>query len=140
MSKNESVKIIEYELSILIRYGIDSSSKLGDLDRSAYLLLRTLHDQGAVGVKTLAEKFQLNVSTVSRQTAVLQSKGYVKRIPDPMDGRASSFQITELGLQKLTEANRARIDKYTELLQDWSTEERIQFGELLGKLNRSLID
>ncbi|WJH33796.1 MarR family transcriptional regulator [Paenibacillus sp. CC-CFT747] len=60
------------------------------MDRSSYTLLTQLSQKGGpAGVKALADEFRLDVSTVSRQTTLLEAKGYVKRVPDPEDGRSS---------------------------------------------------
>ncbi|TMV47219.1 MarR family transcriptional regulator [Paenibacillus mesophilus] len=133
---------IDLELATLIRRATAAAldKKLGTLERSAYLLLNQLDSCGPTGVKALSEQFRLDISTVSRQTAALETKGYIQRLPDPTDGRASHFQITELGLQELLETRRARIDRFTKLFRDWSEEECRMLGLLLGKLNRTFID
>lgn len=136
----QSLEMIELELAILIRRStyLSSNKKLGNLDRSAYLLLRRIANLGPAGVKVLAGEFQLDISTISRQTAALEQKGYLYRIPDPLDGRAYTLQITELGTQVYKEHKQARLDRLTEILNDWSDEERETFGKLLKKYNLSL--
>jgi DNA-binding MarR family transcriptional regulator len=134
-------EMIELELAILIRRttSISSHKKFGNLDRSAYLLLHQIISNGAAGVKALAGEFQLDISTVSRQTAALEQKGYVYRIPDPLDGRAYSLQITELGKKEYTENKRERLTRIVEVLESWSEEESRVFGELLKKFNQCAI-
>ncbi|MEH7085908.1 MarR family transcriptional regulator [Neobacillus drentensis] len=134
-----SLEMIELELAILIRRttSISSNKKLGNLDRSAYLILRRINEKGAVGVKVLADEFKLDISTVSRQAAALEHKDYLYRIPDPLDGRAYSLQLTELGAKELFDYQQARLKRVSELLEDWSDEERELFGVLLEKFNRS---
>jgi DNA-binding MarR family transcriptional regulator len=129
---------IELELAILMRrfLAATTTKKIGTLDRSAYLLLHQISSNGSSGVKALAEEFQLDISTISRQTASLEQKGYVYRIPDPQDGRAYSLQITEIGAAELASNKQARYERVAELLQDWSTEDQQKFGELLSKFNR----
>lgn len=140
MNEN-SLEMIELELAILFRRttAVTTNKKLGNLDRSAYLLLRRIAVKGPVGVKVLAGEFQLDVSTVSRQAATLEQKGYLYKIPDPSDGRAYSFQITELGVKELNEHMQGRLDRITELLKDWPDEERKVFGQLLRKFNQAFI-
>lgn len=133
------LEMIELELAILIRRttSISSNKKLGNLDRSAYLILRRINEKGAVGVKVLADEFKLDISTISRQAAALEHKDYLYRIPDPLDGRAYSLQLTELGVKELFDYQQARLKRIAELLEDWSNEERELFGVLLEKFNRS---
>ncbi|CAH2713098.1 hypothetical protein BACCIP111895_00231 [Neobacillus rhizosphaerae] len=137
----ESLEMIELELSILIRRStsISSNRKIGNLDRAAYLLLRRIASKGAAGVKVLAGEFKLDVSTISRQAAALEQKGYLYRIPDPLDGRAYTLQITELGTMELNEFKQARLVKIKEMLKDWPDEERKVFGQLLKKFNQTFI-
>lgn len=124
---------IELELAILIRR--ITSKKTGNLDRSAYLLLHQIHSHGAAGVKALAAQFDLDISTVSRQAAALEQKGYVTRVPDPVDGRAYSLEITEIGLKALLEEKQNRKARVAEVVKDWNEEEKQIFGELLKKFN-----
>jgi len=133
------IETIELQLAILVRRStsISTKRKHANLDRSAYLLLHQIASHGSSGVKTLADEFQLDISTVSRQAAALEQKGYVLKIPDPLDGRAYRFQITELGAKELNEYRQIRLKKIAELLQDWSEEEQKTFGELLRKFNRT---
>jgi DNA-binding MarR family transcriptional regulator len=134
-----ALEMIELELAILIRRttSISNNKKFGNLDRSAYLILRRIKEKGAAGVKVLAEEFKLDISTVSRQAAALEHKDYLYRIPDPLDGRAYSLQLTEQGTKELSDYKQERLKRITELLEDWSDEERKLFGVLLEKFNRS---
>ncbi|NRD79233.1 MarR family transcriptional regulator [Bacillus sp. BRMEA1] len=138
----KSIEMIELELAILIRRITHASNKKmnGHLDRSAYLLLHQIATFGAAGVKALSAQFQLDISTVSRQAAVLEQKGYLYKIPDPTDRRAYTFQITELGLKELNETKRLRMNLVGEITSNWSDEEREMLGRLLKKYNQSAIN
>ncbi|MCS7462666.1 MarR family transcriptional regulator [Paenibacillus doosanensis] len=133
---------IEVELAKLVRRAnfVSPGKDQRIVDRSTYLLLLQLKEHGPAGVKALAQEFRLDVSTVSRQMAVIEKKGYVRRIADPTDGRASSFQINEAGLQELELIGQARVERYSRLLKDWTPEELDTFAELLGRLNRTYVD
>ncbi len=134
-----SLETIELELAILLRRVslITTNIKFGNLDRSAYLLLHQITSHGSSGVKALADESHLDISTVSRQAAALEQKGYVYRIPNPLDGRAYSFQITDLGTKEYNEHKQARLAKITDVLKNWSDEECEVFGQLLRKYNYS---
>lgn len=138
--KEPSVEIIELELSKLVRrITLESTAKkYGSLDRAAYLLLHHLSSHGPAGVKALAEAFRLDSSTTSRQTAALEQKGYVYRIPSEQDRRAYFLSITDSGAAELASSKQVRITRILELLNDWKPEEADQFGQLLAKFNRSL--
>ena len=134
----DSLETIELELAILIRRVTSTSSRIVNLDRSAYLLLHQIATKGAAGVKALAGEFRLDISTVSRQAAALEQKGYLSRIPDETDGRAYSFQITEQGLKELKEDKQTRMKRVGEVTRTWTDEERQTFGGLLKKYNQSV--
>lgn len=135
-----SLGILELQMAILHRRitSISTDKNIGNLDRSAYLLLHQIDSHGSAGVKALADEFHLDISTVSRQAAALEQKGYVFRVPDPADGRAYSLRITELGQKELNETKHARMARIAGLLENWSDEERRLFGELLKKFNDSV--
>ena len=140
--EEQSLGDLELELAILYRRinSISSHNKLGPLDRSAYLLLHQITTHGSAGVKALADEFKLDISTVSRQAAALENKGYIYKIPNPNDGRSYSFQITELGLKEYLESKKARMVKVEDVLENWSSEELKTFAKLLNKFNRSALE
>ena len=138
----QSLEELEVELSILIRRVTHTSShkKTGSLDRSAYLLLHEIVTSGPAGVKALATEFQLDVSTVSRQAAALEQKGYLLRIPDETDGRAYTLQITETGLEEFQNEKKFRKSRVAEVTKVWTEEERETFAKLLKKYNQSAMN
>lgn len=140
--EEHSLEDLELELAILYRRinSISSHNKLGPLDRSAYLLLHQITSHGSAGVKALADEFKLDISTVSRQAAALENKGYIYKIPNPKDGRAYSFQITKLGLKEYTESKQVRLVRVKKVFENWSDEELNLFAELLNKFNRSVLE
>ncbi|MBB6678897.1 MarR family transcriptional regulator [Cohnella lubricantis] len=125
---------------MLIRRATSFSNdkRLGRMDRSAYLLLNRIISSAHIGVRALADEFHLDISTVSRQIAALEQKGYVKRNPDPSDGRAFFFEVTESGRRDLMDYKQARLARITDRLKGWTGEERDRFAELLRKFNRTL--
>ncbi|MFD1776139.1 MarR family winged helix-turn-helix transcriptional regulator [Paenibacillus rhizophilus] len=135
--EDKNLDFISNEMLKLIRRA-SLDKKHGGLDRSSYTLLYHLSNHDNAGVKALAEEFGLDTSTISRQASVLELKGYIERVPDPQDGRSSYFQITELGLQRLAEARKKRLDRYEQIFNEWSPQECRTFGELLARLNTNL--
>lgn len=135
------METIELEMAILHRRitSITTCKQIGNLDRSAYLLLHQIASHGSAGVKALADEFHLDISTVSRQAAALEQKGYVYRTPDPLDGRAYFLQITDLGTKELNEYKNGRLIRIGKLLESWSDEERKAFGQLLRKFNHTVL-
>lgn len=139
--EQDGLDLISLELAVLIRgvTYISTKQKLGNLDRSGFLLLHQISSHESVGVKTLANEFHLDISTVSRQASVLEKKGYLVRKPDPFDGRAYTLHITDQGVKEFNLYRNNRLNAIREVLGDWPEDERQEFATLLKKFNCSLI-
>lgn len=135
-----SLEMIELEMAILMRRTSSITSSFKKIDRSTYLLLHQLSTDGSLGVKVLAKKLQLDISTVSRQTDTMEKKGYIRKIRDEADGRSYFYQITDLGIAELTAYKKVRLDRFTEILTDWSDDDCQKFGQLLEKFNETLFN
>ena len=134
-----ALESIELEILHLLRNFISSATykKVGSLDRSAYLLLHQLIYHGPAGVKALAAESHLDISTISRQVAALEQKGYLLKMPDPLDKRACSLQITDLGIKEFNEFKGLRSTHMAKIFESWTDAEGQQFEQLLKKYNHS---
>jgi DNA-binding MarR family transcriptional regulator len=140
---DHSISIIEIELLTLVRLletlGRKSSLYL-QVDRSGYLALRMLERLGPMPTTTLADALQLDASTVTRQVNTLVSSGFAQRLPNPTDKRSSQLAITAAGQLVMGEVERGRRRVLRQMFDGWDEEERHTLGEILTKLNFSLID
>ena len=110
------------------------------LERSQFIILRTLSEGGAATVGGLAKVLLLDDSTMTRQVAALEGKGLVQRTPNPADRRAGVIAATPQGealMQDMLALRRERVGRY---LADWEPGEREVFGRLLGRLNAKLAE
>ncbi|GGA26958.1 MarR family winged helix-turn-helix transcriptional regulator [Paenibacillus physcomitrellae] len=135
------VEEIEHEVIAMMRRAdfkrtLDGSET--SMDRSAYLLLKWLEKDGPAAIGAIAEAFQLDHSTISRQIAALEGKGWIQRTPSPEDARISVIGITETGAEAVASARSKRTESYGRLLQDWTDEEVETFSSLLTRLNRTI--
>lgn len=135
----DRIGAIEHEVTLLIRLAESARKTSEALDRSAYLLLGELETSGPLGIAALAQIFQVDVSTASRQTAALEAKGLVQRLPDPTDGRVSLLQITPLGRTQFQATRAARHVLFDDILAGWPEEDCRQFASYLTRLNRSIV-
>jgi DNA-binding MarR family transcriptional regulator len=79
--------------------------------------LSALDRLGAARVSQVADELQVDLSVASRQVASLHAAGYVKRIPDPRDGRSQKLKLTGAGkraLRKAQERSAEVLDRATE--------------------------
>jgi len=129
---------VQLELAALVRNitSVTSDKTLG-LDRSGYLILHHLIENGAAGTKAIAHHFRLDISTASRQARALEEKGYVYRIPNPEDKRAYAFDITQAGSAQFEAYKQFKVLRIQKLLTGWSEAELHQFSKLLQKSNAS---
>ena len=140
--RDDTLGEIETQIAFLMRLGEATRRSTGiaphrALDRAAYVILRHLAD-GPLTVTTLADRLNLDGSTVTRQVAVLENDGLVGREPDPRDGRSNLIAATPAGLRSVEQVSDARRELYGRILADWSEEDRAQLGTMLSRLNESL--
>lgn len=136
--ENKDIEVIEHEIAIFLRMAESVHKGKGTLDRSAYLLLSEIAQRGPLGMNVLAQTFQLDISTISRQVAALEASGFVERFADPADARVSLLQISALGQANFQETHKIRYTMFSELLEGWSEEDRHQFGIYLARFNQAV--
>ncbi|WP_432253185.1 MarR family winged helix-turn-helix transcriptional regulator [Streptomyces sp. HNM1019] len=108
------------------------------LDRSGYLLLSRLDAEGAMTIGQLADAFQLDVSTVNRQTGALLRSGLVERIPDPEGGLARKLRVTPRGADRMAAERTCRQTDLSRLLESWPPEDVARFEDVLTRFNREV--
>lgn len=111
------------------------SSAMPDLGPSALPLLGTLSRLGPSRTTVLATELALDPSTISRQVDALARSGYVDKVADPRDRRASLVQLTESGCAVLREHLAILGAALHDLLADWSMTDLHALSDLLGRFN-----
>jgi DNA-binding MarR family transcriptional regulator len=134
---------IETQVAMLMRLG-EATRRATELkphralDRSAYVILRLLQAAGPLNVSALADRLNLDGSTVTRQVTALERDGLVQRRPDPRDGRGTVIEPTGTGLAQVDAVRRARREVYDVVLGDWSPSDRAQLAAVLERLTDTL--
>ena len=108
------------------------------LDRALLPLLVRISKAGPIGVAELADSFDLDQSTVSRQLAKLESLGLVERFANPSDQRVRQAMLTDSGRRTASRLHKALARLKDQVLADWSDAERTQLARLLRRLSDSL--
>lgn len=91
-----------------------------------------------MSIRQLSEAFDLDPSTLNRQTSAMLRDGLVERIPDPAGGIARKFRITVEGERRLDSERgqiTAGIDK---IMSDWTAEEVEAFASFLQRFNTDI--
>jgi DNA-binding MarR family transcriptional regulator len=143
-TRTESVRRIESELMALRRRIERSRFTNGQgtddlpVDKAAYVMLRQLEGLGTTRLSTLAHYFGLDVSTMSRHVAALESEGLIERVPDPADGRAQLLQVTAAGADLCHRQQEHKCALIAERLHAWSDQDCQTFVELLRRYNQAM--
>jgi DNA-binding MarR family transcriptional regulator len=104
------------------------------LDTGSFWLLKTLATSGPQRLTDLAAYAGLDVSTVSRHVAQLDSAGLIERIPDPADGRAQRVELSAAGAARLDAVLSTRRSLLEQCLESWDPHELEQLDRLLTRL------
>ncbi len=110
------------------------------LERPAQALLSTIAKRGPLRASALADVMHLDLSTISRQVAALETAGLVTREPDPADRRASLLRVSERGAAVFARNVERFRQLFAELLSDWTESERAEFARLFVRLNQTIAD
>jgi DNA-binding MarR family transcriptional regulator len=136
---DDSTDEIEQQLSRLLRrtQAIHVRTSSGDivLERSSYGILCLILDEGPQRLGTIATKFTLDPSTITRQVQVVVNLGLAEKSVDPTDRRASLLRLTDGGRAAIEQARAYRQEMLAAVVGAWTDKEREQFGHLLGRFN-----
>jgi DNA-binding MarR family transcriptional regulator len=143
MSRDESLRLLEHEVGVLIRrikrvIGERAQAIHECLQPSSYLMLGYLAEQGPLRASAMAEVFHIDKGAISRQIQHLVDLGLVARTPDPDDGRATLVAATEDAVRRMADVSAHRRKWLDEQLGDWTEAELIDFVGVLGRYNEAL--
>lgn len=83
----------------------------------------------------LAELADMTLSHLSRVVTRLEKAGWVKRVPDPDDGRATVAVLTESGWNKVEETAPGHVQEVRRIVFDDLTDEELEvFGTAMKKI------
>jgi DNA-binding MarR family transcriptional regulator len=137
--RGDSTAVIEHQLVMLARWLEAAQRKQSyPMDRASYLLLLRLERDGPQRVAALAASLGLDGSTVTRQLAALDTRGWVHRSTDPLDARVTVVAATDAGLAAMDDLRGFRQARIDALFGDWSAAEQAELGRVLGHLNEVL--
>jgi DNA-binding MarR family transcriptional regulator len=104
------------------------------VDTGAVRLLYLVQAMGPARPSSVATAARLDLSTVSRHLRELEQRGYVRRSPDPDDGRAARFEVTAAGASAVHDVLDNRVAALGPVLDRWSAGDRDTLARLLRRL------
>ena len=102
-----------------------------------YLDVVARHPHG-LRLTDLAERMKVSKASASAMAAKLEARGYLEKVPDLEDRRASLLRATPKTIALETEENAIHARAAASLVFALSEDERAQFEELFGKACRGL--
>ncbi|WP_052274503.1 MULTISPECIES: MarR family winged helix-turn-helix transcriptional regulator [Arthrobacter] len=137
-----AIEALEQQLSMLWRRARSNSYKVArrvhpDMEPAAYGLLVILQREGSMRLTDIAASVGVGKPSVSRQIAMLEQLGLVRKEADPLDGRAQSISLTDAGTRQLVAAQTARKQAFHQLMEDWDVEDLTRLGTLIAQLNNT---
>ncbi|MDX2357511.1 MarR family transcriptional regulator [Dietzia sp. PP-33] len=94
------------------------------LSRAQTSILHTLACHGRLRMSDLARLENVRIPTTSNSVTVVESMGYVRRVPDESDGRGVCVELTDFGRARIDQVLRARDRDFAEQLSRLSREQR----------------
>lgn len=122
------------QLGSLLRHRLTGD----DVDFTQIPLLRLLNHLGPVRHSVVAERLNLDASTISRQVRHLEQRGLIASRIDASDGRARLIHLTEDGVATLERLLQRRRQLIARVLAPWPVEDSTRLGELLHRFNQDL--
>lgn len=133
-----SLDRIELQTLILVRHFEllrRRSDFYSQLDRAAYLLLRTLENTAPMDLRSLASVLGLDRSTAGRQVAAMADRGYVRTSAGEDDRRRTMVTPTKDGLSVMNRVRELRRRSTAELLAGWDDEDMAALADHFTRYN-----
>lgn len=110
------------------------------IDRPAAQILQTLIlcQPKKLRLQELAIQLGIEPPSVTRKTQELEQNGYVERVADPQDRRATYLTITAAGREVAERLRAVQRQITTDALADWPAAERSQFVSLFERFSEDL--
>jgi DNA-binding MarR family transcriptional regulator len=138
MARESDLEEVYRAVTLLVRRARDLSNKCHpEVSLVAYTMLRYLAASTDVRAQDLADHFELDKSTVSRQVDQLEALGLVTRGLERAGRRGAVLELTPAGQRTLDENADAVRCHLAERLSRWSDSKVGAFARALGDFNHT---
>lgn len=138
MINDDSLEVLELEIATMVRAlrtRTVENDKKKELKRASYLILLLISKNGPMGVKSIAEKLHLDISTVSRQAADLMEEELLEKKQSETDRRSYLYDINDKGQDVILYLRQERKQRFAKMIDEWEDAEIENFAHLLQKFN-----
>src|SRR6478609_3624829 len=108
----------------------------GELTLPASSALVRLDRGGSATAADLARQEQISPQSMGATLAALEARGFVKRQPDPTDGRRILLSISAAGRRELNRRRNARVEQLAKGLADFTEPELEQLAAAAPLIER----
>ncbi|WP_324650557.1 MarR family transcriptional regulator [Georgenia sp. H159] len=115
---------------------IRSEAVAGDLSEAQYCVLAGLSHHGPTTPRALAERDGVQPPTMTRTIAALEGAGLVARSAHPTDGRQVHIELTDAGVDVVTETRRLRNAWMDDMLRGLSAKDRTTLEKAVAILRQ----
>lgn len=125
---------LSYITSAIIVASYDQIKRDFGIIRAEYMLLLCLSHFPVLSAKDVAKMTRRPRNSISRAVHRMLAVGYIKRAPDPDDGRQASLSITPAGRELHERIAAVLVEREQEVLSPLSPKEHNTLNALLTKL------
>ncbi|WP_336631459.1 MULTISPECIES: MarR family winged helix-turn-helix transcriptional regulator [unclassified Microbacterium] len=138
-ARTEAVRALEAELGELVnqmrRVLAENAERVAPgMLPGAYKVFTTIVRRGRISQSALAEALMVDKGQLSRAVRELEQRGFIRRDPDPDDGRASILSPTPLGVERLAAARAPQESTLVAALAAWPVDDIGHLTRLLHAL------
>ncbi|MEU7893226.1 MarR family transcriptional regulator [Nonomuraea sp. NPDC049152] len=103
----------------------------GGLDPALFGVVDAVEEEPGATVTSIADRLGVDQPRASRLVARAVDEGLLRRVADPADGRRSTLELTELGVEQAEQVHRLRRQVFGDAMSEWSERDRREFARLL---------
>lgn len=137
---NHSIDYLVFQISRLHYTCIHSRLEMLGLYPGQPSLLHHLVQQDGPSQTELAELMHITTPTLTRMITRMEKAGFVSRVPDPLDQRATRIYLTPLGKITQEKAEQLRFEMDAILTSGFTPEELPQVENILSHLLDNLLN
>jgi DNA-binding MarR family transcriptional regulator len=120
--------------------GLQRNAELAHFEYGILYALADAPDR-TLRMSVLASYANSSLTRLSRAAARLETKGFLRRAPDPSDGRYTLAMLTKAGLEKFQQATPGHVETVHQLILDPLTQaQRRQLREISRRITRAIRD
>ena len=141
--KAAALNDLEREVRALVRRvrrqsALNARSIHPELQATAYFILLHVFEHEPARAAHIVDDLGIDKGAVSRKVTQLERLGLLERTTDPLDGRARTLVVSDLGQTRLQELERERRSAFTGRLASWTGPELAHLADGLSSYNASL--